>query len=52
MNKTNHLFMEDRGFKVTQGMALLLLKQLNILAIFVLNLIIHITKIRNNIFYL
>jgi len=40
MNKTNHLFMEYRVFKVTQGMALLLLKPLNMLAILVLNLII------------
>ena len=43
--------MEDRGFKVTQGMALLLLKLLNMLAIIVLNLIIYITNIRNNIVY-
>ena len=44
--------MEDKGFNVTQGMALLLLKPLNLPANYVLNLIIYITNPRNNIGYL
>ena len=48
----NHLlFMEYKGFNVTQGMALLLLKPLNLPANYVLNLIIYITNPRNNIGY-
>ena len=42
-------FMEDIGFNLTQGMALLLLKTLNLPANYVLNLIIFITNPRNNI---
>ena len=45
------LFMEEKGFNVTQGMALLLLKPLNLPANYVLNLIIYITNPRNNIGY-
>ncbi len=44
-------FMENKGFNVTQGMALLLLKPLNLPANYVLNLIIHITNPKNNIGY-
>ena len=44
-------FMEDKGFNVTQGMVLLLLKPLNLPANYVLNLIIFITNPRNNIGY-
>ena len=44
-------FMEDKGFNVTQGMALLLLKPLNLPANYVLNLIIYITNPSNNIGY-
>ena len=44
-------FMEDKGFNVTQGMALLLLKPLNLPANYVLNLIIYITNPINNIGY-
>ena len=43
--------LEKRGFKVTQGMALLLLKPLNLPANLVLNLIIWITNPKNNIGY-
>ena len=43
--------MEDRGFNVTQGMALLLLKPLNLPAKYVLYLIIYITNPSNNIGY-
>ena len=49
MNKPLLLFMEEKGFNVTQGMALLLLKPLNLPANYVLNLIIFITNPRNNI---
>ena len=45
------LLMEDKGFNVTQGMALLLLKPLNMPSNYVLNLIIYITNPRNNIGY-
>ena len=46
------LIMETiRGFNVTQGMALLLLKPLNLPANYVLNLIIYITNPENNIGY-
>ena len=44
--------MENKGFNVTQGMALLLLKPLNLPSNYVLNLIIYITNPRNNIGYL
>tara|TARA_B100000941_G_C28006475_1_gene303102 strand:+ start:230 stop:364 length:135 start_codon:yes stop_codon:yes gene_type:complete len=40
-----------RGFTVTQGIALLLLKTLNLPANYVLNLIIYITNPKNNIGY-
>ncbi len=43
--------MEDKGFNMTQGMALLLLKPLNLPANYVLNLIIYITNPSNNIGY-
>ena len=45
------LLMEDKGFNVTQGMTLLLLKPLNFPANYILNLIIYITNPRNNIGY-
>ena len=45
------LFMEEKGFNVTQGMALILLKPLDLPANYVLNLIIYITNPRNNIGY-
>ena len=51
MDKTLIKFMEARGFNVTQGMALLLLKPLNLPANYVLNLIIYITNPKNNIGY-
>ena len=43
--------MEDKGFNLTQRMALLLLKPLNLHANYVLNLSIYITNPRNNIGY-
>lgn len=44
--------MEDKqGFNFTQGIALLLLKPLNMPANYVLNLIIYITNPQNNIGY-
>ena len=43
--------LENKGFNLTQGMALLLLKPLNLPANFVLNLIIFITDPKNNIGY-
>ena len=46
-----HLFMEEKGFNITQGMALLLLKPLNLPANYFLNLIIYTTNPRNNIGY-
>ena len=46
-----YFFMEDKGFNVTQGIALLLLKPLNLPANYVLNLIIYITNPSNNIGY-
>ena len=49
--ETPLLLMEDKGFNVTQGMALLLLKPLNMPSNYVLNLIIYITNPRNNIGY-
>ena len=51
MNEPLLLFMKKKGFNVTQGMALLLLKPLNLPANYVLNLIIYITNPRNNIGY-
>ena len=51
MNEPFLLFMEEKGFNLTQGMALLLLKPLNLPANYVLNLIIFITNPRNNIGY-
>ena len=44
-------FMNNKEFNVTQGMALLLLKPLNLPANYVLNLIIYITNPSNNIGY-
>ena len=44
-------FMKDKEFNVTQGMALLLLKPLNLPANYVLNLILYITNPSNNIGY-
>jgi len=41
--------MEKKGFNVTQGVALLLLKPLKLPANYVLNLIIHLINPRNNI---
>ena len=41
--------MESKVFNITQGMALLLLKQINLPANYVLNLIIYITNPRNKI---
>jgi len=43
--------LEKKEFNVTQGMALLLLKPLNLPANLVLNLIIFITNPKNNIGY-
>ena len=43
--------MENKGFNVTQGMVLLLLKPLDLPPNFVLNLIIYITSPKNNIGY-
>ena len=43
--------MDDKGFNLTQGMALLLLKPLNLPANYVLNLMICITNPNNNIDY-
>ena len=43
--------LENKGFNLTQGMALLLLKPLNLPANLVLNLIIFITNPKNNIGY-
>ncbi len=51
MNETLLLFVEEKGFNLTQGMALLLLKPLNLPANYVLNLIIFITNHKNNIGY-
>ena len=45
------IFMKNKEFNVTQGMALLLLKPLNLPANYVLNLIIYITNPSNNIGY-
>tara|TARA_B100001029_G_C14676018_1_gene242027 strand:+ start:317 stop:451 length:135 start_codon:yes stop_codon:yes gene_type:complete len=42
---------EAKGFNVTQGMALLLLRPLNLPSNLVLNLIIWITNPKNNIGY-
>ena len=47
----NFPIMEEKGFNITQGMALLLLKPLNLPANLVLNLIIFITNPKNNIGY-
>ena len=41
--------MENKGFNLTQGMALLLLKPLNLPVKFVLNLMIFITNPKYNI---
>ena len=43
--------MENKGFNVTQGMVLLLLKPLDLPPNFVLNLIIYITNPENDIGY-
>ena len=43
------IFIEEKGFNLTRGMALLLLKLLNLPANYVVNLIIFITYPRNNI---
>ena len=43
--------MENKGFNITQGITLLLLKPLNLPANFVLNLIIYVTNPRNNVGY-
>jgi hypothetical protein len=43
--------MENKGFNITQGITLLLLKPLNLPANFVQNLIIYVTNPRNNIGY-
>jgi len=43
--------LKKSGFNLTQGMALLLLKPLNLPANYVLNLIIWITNHQNNIGY-
>ncbi len=44
-------FMKDREFNATKGMALLLLKPLNLPSNYVLKLIIYITNPNNNIGY-
>ena len=49
MNEPLFIFMEEKGYNLTRGMALLLLKLLNLPANYVLNLIIFITNPRNNI---
>ena len=51
MNEPLLLFMKEKGFNLTQGIALLLLEPLNLPANYVLNLIIYITNPRNNIGY-
>jgi len=51
MNEPLLLFLEEKGINLTQGMALLLLKPLNLPTNYVLNLIIYITNPRNNIGY-
>jgi len=43
--------LENKGFNVTQGMVLLLLKPLDLPANLVLNLIIYVTNPKNNIGY-
>jgi len=43
--------LEKKGFNITQGMALLLLKPLDLPPNLVLNLIIYITDPKNNIGY-
>jgi len=43
--------LEKKGFNITQGMALLLLKPLNLPPNLILNLIIYITNPKNNIGY-
>tara|TARA_B100001109_G_scaffold149453_1_gene121595 strand:+ start:111 stop:242 length:132 start_codon:yes stop_codon:yes gene_type:complete len=43
--------LEKKGFNLTQGMALLLLKPLNLPTNLTLNLIIYITDPKNNIGY-
>ena len=48
---TKAMRMKNKEFNVTQGMALLLLKPLNLPANYVLNLIIYITNPSNNIGY-
>ena len=45
------MILENKGFNLTQGMALILLKPLNLPANLVLNLIIFITNPENNIGY-
>ena len=51
IKKRLFFFMKNKEFNVTQGMALLLLKPLNLPANYVLNLIIYITNPNNNIGY-
>ena len=51
MNEPLLLFMEEKGFNLTKGIALLLFKSLNVPANYVLNLIIYLTNPRNNIGY-
>jgi len=51
MNEPLLLSMEEKGFNLIQGMALLLLKPLNLPANYFLNLIIYTTNPRNNIGY-
>jgi hypothetical protein len=43
--------LKNKGFNVTQGMVLLLLKPLDLPANLVLNLIIYVTNPKNNIGY-
>jgi len=49
--KIKRIYKTNYGFYITQGMALLLLRPLDLPANFVLNLIIYITNPKNNIGY-
>ena len=51
VNKRVLLRLKNKGFNITQGMVLLLLKPLNLPANLVLNMIIFITNPKNNIGY-
>ena len=51
VNKRVLLRLKNKGFNITQGMVLLLLKHLNLPANLVLNMIIFITNPKNNIGY-